>query len=324
MTVTELRPLSLGELLDRTFSYYRSHFWVFVGIMAIPQVFLVAVDLLRQALTRPGSIVGVNSQRSEEQFLTLGVGVIVGVTIVVVAYAFAYAAALGATTFALSRLHLGQSATIRGAYQSMRGHVWRLLKLLALVWLWIFGPFVLVGVGVGVAVAGLPVAASGARILAALLLVGLFVLAVPLAIWMALRYGVAVPALLLENLTARQALKRSALLTQGYKGRLFLIGFLMTLIAAVVALVFEGPLSVALAMLASKGGQISAWLLAAISVAGSLSRALSGPLLTIGIALAYYDLRVRKEGFDLQLMVAALGDAGPAPPSSAPDPAAPS
>ena len=320
MTVTELRPLSLGELLDRTFSYYRSHFWVFVGIMAVPQVFLVGVDLLRQALTRPGSIVGVNSQRSEEQFLTLGVGVIVGVVIVVVAYAFAYAAALGATTFALSRLHLGQSATIRGAYQSMRGHVWRLLKLLALVWLWIFGPFVLVGVGV----VAVPVAASGTRILAALLLVGLFVLAVPLAIWMALRYGVAVPALLLENLTARQALKRSALLTQGYKGRLFLIGFLMTLIAAVVALVFEGPLSVALAMLASKGGQISAWLLAAISVAGSLSRALSGPLLTIGIALAYYDLRVRKEGFDLQLMVAALGDAGPAPPSSAPDAAAPS
>ena len=314
MTVTELRPLSLGELLDRTFSYYRSHFWVFVGIMAIPQVFLVAVDLLRQALTRPGSMVGVNSQRSEEQFLTLGVGVIVGVVIVVVAYAFAYAAALGATTFALSRLHLGQSATIRGAYQSMRGHVWRLLKLLALVWLWIFGPFVLVGVGV----VAVPVAASGTRILAALLLVGLFVLAVPLAIWMALRYGVAVPALLLENLTARQALKRSALLTQGYKGRLFLIGFLLTLIAAVVALVFEGPLSVALAMLASKGGQISAWLLAAISVAGSLSRALSGPLLTIGIALAYYDLRVRKEGFDLQLMVAALGEAGPAPPSPAP------
>src|SRR2546427_7992289 len=201
MTVTELRPLSLGELLDRTFSYYRSHFWVFVGIMAIPQVFLVGVDLLRQALTRPGSMVGVNSQRSEEQFLTLGVGVIVGVVIVVVAYAFAYAAALGATTFALSRLHLGQSATIRGAYQSMRGHVWRLLKLLALVWLWIFGPFVLVGVGV----VAVPVAASGARILAALLLVGLFVLGVPLAIWMALRYGVAGPALLLGNLTAPQA-----------------------------------------------------------------------------------------------------------------------
>src|SRR5207253_1709481 len=177
MTVTELRPLSLGELLDRTFSYYRSHFWVFVGIMAIPQVFLVGVELLRQVLTGPARVADMNSPRSGDLLLTLGVGVIVGVLIVAVAYAFAYAAALGATTFALSRLHLGQSATIRGAYQSMRGHVWRLLKLLALVWLWIFGPFVLVGVGVGVAVAGLPVAASGTRILAALLLVGLFVLA---------------------------------------------------------------------------------------------------------------------------------------------------
>ena len=35
MATAELRPLSLGELLDRTFSYYRSHFWLFVGIMAI-------------------------------------------------------------------------------------------------------------------------------------------------------------------------------------------------------------------------------------------------------------------------------------------------
>src|SRR5215469_11764018 len=30
---TALRPLSTGELLDRTFSLYRSHFGLFVGIL---------------------------------------------------------------------------------------------------------------------------------------------------------------------------------------------------------------------------------------------------------------------------------------------------
>ena len=28
----ELRPLSLGEVLDRTFAIYRSRFWLFAGI----------------------------------------------------------------------------------------------------------------------------------------------------------------------------------------------------------------------------------------------------------------------------------------------------
>ena len=45
METAELRPLSLGELLDRTFSLYRNHFWVFVGIMAIPASFGIPVNL---------------------------------------------------------------------------------------------------------------------------------------------------------------------------------------------------------------------------------------------------------------------------------------
>ena len=42
-------------------------------------------------------------------------------------------------------------------------------------------------------------------------------------------------------------------------------------------------------------------------VAGFLTNSLVGPLLTIAFTLIYYDLRVRKEGFDLQLMMTSLG-----------------
>src|SRR6201995_4214584 len=38
----ELRPLTLGEVLDRTFSLYRSRFWLFCGIAASA----AAVELL--------------------------------------------------------------------------------------------------------------------------------------------------------------------------------------------------------------------------------------------------------------------------------------
>jgi hypothetical protein len=47
--IPDLHPLSLGELLDRTFTYYRRHFWTLVGIMAIPQVLIVAVNVLLQS-----------------------------------------------------------------------------------------------------------------------------------------------------------------------------------------------------------------------------------------------------------------------------------
>ena len=66
---TELRPLSFGELLDRTFSYYRSHFWVFVGIMAIPQILLVAVALLTDALAQPVGPVDVERLSAQAQWL---------------------------------------------------------------------------------------------------------------------------------------------------------------------------------------------------------------------------------------------------------------
>ena len=43
---TALRPLDTGELLDRTFSLYRTHFSLFVGIVALPNLASLAVQLV--------------------------------------------------------------------------------------------------------------------------------------------------------------------------------------------------------------------------------------------------------------------------------------
>ena len=50
MSSADLRPLSLGELLDRTFTLYRNHFWLFVGIMAVPQLLILAIGLVGVAI----------------------------------------------------------------------------------------------------------------------------------------------------------------------------------------------------------------------------------------------------------------------------------
>src|SRR2546425_4825838 len=50
MSTLDLRPLSIGELLDRTFSLYRRNFLLFVGIAAIPHLLVLAVKLAQVAV----------------------------------------------------------------------------------------------------------------------------------------------------------------------------------------------------------------------------------------------------------------------------------
>lgn len=52
--VTALRPLNTGELLDRTFQLYRAHFLLFVGIAALPQLVLLAYQLVGAVIAHPG------------------------------------------------------------------------------------------------------------------------------------------------------------------------------------------------------------------------------------------------------------------------------
>src|ERR1700745_4230631 len=55
MTQVDLRPLTLGEILDRTFTMYRRHFPLWVGITAVPQVLALAVELARNFFAGPNA-----------------------------------------------------------------------------------------------------------------------------------------------------------------------------------------------------------------------------------------------------------------------------
>ena len=50
---------------------------------------------------------------------------------------------------------------------------------------------------------------------------------------------------------------------------------------------------------------------------GYFTQCLVGPLMTIALALLYYDERVRKEAFDLELMMAAIDRQREAEPMTA-------
>ncbi len=271
MAGLDLRPLSLGEILDRTFSLYRRHFLLVLGITAIPQLLILALNLTQTLLTKmPAS--PANPPVEQLQSATSGglmafgiVGVIVGLVIYFVAYLFAQ----GGTVFAVSELYLGRTTTIGASLGRMRGQLGSLLGVIMLN---------------GLATMG-----------AALFLI------IP-GIYVACRLITCVPAALLEDLGPRSSLERSFRLTQGFAGRAFVIFLLYFILLYAAILLFMFPFLFAAGLATKDPGMMRFWLTLS-QVGNSLAAVLVGPFLTIATAVYYYDLRVRKEAFDLQLMM---------------------
>ncbi len=310
VNIPDLRPLSLGELLDRTFTYYRKHFWLFVGIMAVPSVFIVAVNISLVALESISSAGSESGGTATSDTLAMGatVSLAVGMVIMVVAYFVLYAVALGATTYALSEVHLGRLTSVRACYRNIRNRWGRLILLILGVLIRVAGIAVLFFVAIAATLAGVGSLGGGPLLVIAGLCAMLGMLGIGvLVVIMLLRYAVAIPALLLENLAAKAAIRRSIHLTKGNLGRVFLIGLLMSLVGWAVTMMCQGPFLVATMVMAVKSQAAAPlWLQVVSNIAGAVGQTLAGPLLMIGLALLYYDTRIRKEGLDLQLIMDAL------------------
>ena len=294
----DLRPLSIGELFDRAFVLYRRHFWLFVGITAVPGVFALALTLLQSAIQNP-AMQGIDPDSPEFEAAALAMlWPIAGVLIVVVLYFVVYMVALGATTFAVSEVYLGRTATIAQVYGRMKGRVGSLLWLLFLVSARLFAIWILAAIVIGIAAAIHPV--FGAVTMLAVIGSGGL-----LTLFLMLRYGVSVPALVLEGHGARAAIKRSIALTRGRLGRVLLLVICATMVTYGTLMLFQGPF-VGMAMFMGVDTWPGFWLNVAGAVLGTIGTTVTSPFMIIGLALIYYDARIREEGFDLEVMLAAL------------------
>jgi hypothetical protein len=302
----DLRPLSLGELLDRSFSLYRAHFRTFVAIMAVPAClaagFALLMELLQGTPLRPGRGVPPPSETLAIVSLAIaGVGILF--------YLAVHIVAVGATTSAVSDLYMGREATARHAYECVRDRMGRLLRVLLLTTLPIGAAFVVplvLAAGITAVSAGRGASPATATI-GVLLAVLLFLVGLVLTLFLTLRYSLAVPAAVIESVSAREAVRRSVRLIRGNLGRAFVVVLFGGVITQIGSLMFQGPFLVG-AVVSGPGtaAMLSFKLLGAL--AGAVAGALTTPLVSVTLALLYYDTRVRHEGLDLQIMMDALDD----------------
>jgi hypothetical protein len=277
-----LRPLSLGEILDRTFSLYRKNFLLFAGITAIPQLLVLGLRLV-QTLTVTAPRLGATGRLPSNLPSTFGTLIIFGL-IGLVVYIVAYLFAQGGTVFAVSELYLGRTTTIAASLGRMRGQLGAL-----------FGVVVLNGLAV---------------------IAGMICLLIP-GIYVACRLITCVPAALLEDLGPVDSLERSFSLTRGFAGRSFLIYLLYFVLLYGAVFLFAVPFSVAVVFAAKHPDVMPMWL-ALTHIGEFIAGVLVGPILTIATAVFYYDLRVRKEAFDLQFMLNPNDPLAPQGPSIVP------
>lgn len=133
-----------------------------------------------------------------------------------------------------------------------------------------------------------------------LMFVGLIALIVPGVIFLC-GFLVAAPALVLENLpAATPALRRSWQLTRGFKGKIF--GALM--VAFLLVMIPTFMLGIVAVAAATATGSETTGTLAALLLT-SVIQVMMYPFMYVVSTLVYYDLRVRKEAYDLEMLAAA-------------------
>jgi len=316
---TNLRPLTLGEILDRTAELYRTNFILFAGIFAVYCGVALILNLLIIGL---GELLRQLHMANQLKWVTW---TCTGLEMLVLFLLFG--AAVAAISRAVAWVHLGQPATIRGSYMSVLPNIRRYLWLMTITAFVIWTPMVLLyggyfalmthyvkGFGTPNQIAAQQAAMSDPKTLAIIGISSLvlFLLMIPIGVYtvfMSIRYALALPACVVERIKARAAIRRAIDLSKGSRGRIFVLGLLIGAIK--IGFLFATQFFVFIAAFKHPGQPPGPGLAALSQVIAFFTNTFLGPVYATGITLFYYDQRIRKEGFDIEWMMQAAGLTAP-------------
>lgn len=296
-----LKPMTAGDILDQAIRLYRQNFVPLITIVAIVQLPLIILQALGVASILPATNnFNSSSETTPALFAVLGVaflflGIVGGIFVLFQA---------GALVSFVSEKLLGRSITVRQAY----GNAFRRglsLFIAALLWgLAVFGIlailFLVLFIPLIGGVTALGVSGSNAGALAGLGTLCFCVLLIPLLLgvaYLGTRWTFWVQAILIERYNSTGGLGRSWKLVKGSFWRVLGFLFLLGILNYFLTLGPATALSVAVVFLPQGFG-----LLVQTLVSGLIG-ILVAPISYLTLTVLYYDLRIRREGFDLQMQM---------------------
>ncbi|WP_426996360.1 hypothetical protein [Pseudarthrobacter sp. N5] len=256
------------------------------------------------ATVSAGSLASWFESRSDSDLAALGFGVAGGLLLVAALTLVISAVLQGAMVVPVARSILNRQTGFRQMWALARPSAGALIRLAGIL----FAATMLAS-GLLVLVSALLIASLGgvAILIVMPLALGLFVL----MIWIYIKLMVAPAAIVVEQIGALDGIRRSWGLTRGHWWRILGITLVVSIMVGVIAQIVMIPISLLsgflTAVVSPHGGQGQA---AAVAVAAGVVSAIVAALVgavgyafqTSVMALLYMDLRMRKDGLDIELL----------------------
>lgn len=303
--------MTIGQILDRVYRLMRACWQLFLGIAVVPTLVILVPMFAAMAWWIRTIVPQITVQTgAQPHFPIYFVLVFFAANLLPIPV---YAFYVPAGVYAAIQANLGVRVTVRQAYSVAWRHLGRYIWLIVLLFLYIFVPLAVVGALIGGGVFFiLHGAQPGALPGGLFLLIPAALLAyfgiVVYAILIMLRFAVAYPAAVAENLSARAALRRSSSLTCGARGRIFLVLLAVYGVTYVASLLLMSAVGgvVSISAIAAMAAHVAAGSNAfyiLIGLAGLiylavmvLYAALIYAAMNTALAVIYHDQRWRKDG----------------------------
>ncbi len=271
MEASGLRPLGVGEVLDVAFKIYKRHavpLFKIVLFVVLPLQLLGAIVFL-STVDDPDAVTGFGEFDSNSD--TEAAGAVVGTVVVSVLGGLAVLLATAACMKAVADAYLRRTPDWKESLRAARS------RLGSLIWL---------------------------TVLFFLLLIPAFIALVIPGIWLAIAWTVAYPVLMLEGIRGRKALGRSYRLVKGRWWPSFGVVVISYLIAAMLQFIV-GALMAVLLLFGVEDSLLGTVVVNAVG--NTIAGVIATPFQAAAVALLYFDLRVRKEGLDIELLARDVG-----------------
>jgi len=295
-----IEPLSLGGILDRTFQICRRHFWKLFAIVGIPYLLVAGLILIVSIVA---VVVGFTLQGLGDVpvWVLIAAGVTVIPSIIVATIAVFYLSQ-GALIHAVSVVHLGRDFRVSDAYRFVLSRLGKFVLTSMLLAIVIFATF-LISVLFGAVLFFIFREVTSSGWWSAITWLPLALIPFYASIKLLLFDKVVI----IEDIAYTNALKRSwELLTgkaegewpRGYFLRLIILLFLFALISITISLVFQIPASIIAALMPES------WIVGTVlqQLLSNIGAVIGGIFGGVCLVVFYYDIRSRKEGFDLKML----------------------
>ncbi len=270
-----LQPMQLSDILDGMFTLYRNHIRLYIHIVVV----FFAISYVTDKLLVFSLLNSVSAGNFGAVFLLSTVSILLSLYIVAV------------LSYATAHVFLGQNISTGNAFL----HTLRL-----------FAKYLVCGIIYFLVLGGLSITIIG----------------IPFAIYFFIRWGYYTLPLLLEEKTIMGSLKRSSELVKGTWLRVFGITILIILIVQMIQTIFSTSIGMVFSLIPA------AYEIQDVSIIENLRRLFAPspvdigwpiylirsfitmgihsillPIASIGGTLLYFDLRIRKDAYDLEMQV---------------------